>query len=94
MRFSPAPNATVMQPFSITGWAIHGPGSGTGIDAVHIYGCTTSCTFWGAATDGVARPDVAAVYGAQYLNSGYTLVLRCAHDPRGRARGPAPTMSV
>ena len=61
-----------MQPFTITGWALHGPGAGTGIDAVHIYGCTTVCTFWGAATYGLARPDVSAVYGAQYLNTGYT----------------------
>ncbi|ODS53748.1 MAG: hypothetical protein ABS36_14115 [Acidobacteria bacterium SCN 69-37] len=69
---SPGPNATVMQPFTITGWALHGPTTGTGIDAVHIYGCTTVCTFWGAATYGLARPDVSAVYGAQYLNTGYT----------------------
>jgi len=69
---SPGPNATVMQPFAITGWALHGPGAGTGIDAVHIYGCTTVCTFWGAATYGLARPDVSAVYGAQYLNTGYS----------------------
>ena len=69
---TPAANATVMQPFTVTGWALHGPGSGTGIDMVRVSGCTSTCTLWGMATYGVARPDVAAVYGQQYLNSGYT----------------------
>ncbi len=75
---TPTANATVTQPFSISGWAIwQNTGAGPGIDAVHVYGCPTSncgsMTFWGSATYGLSRPDVAAAYGhARYTNSGYT----------------------
>lgn len=69
---SPAANSTVMQPFTISGWAIHGPGSGTGIDVVQIYECSSACVLWGTATYGIARTWVASTYGAQFLNSGYS----------------------
>ena len=75
---SPAANGTVGQPFWVSGYALHQGGSGTGVNAMAVYGCKVSnCTwtYWGAGTYGVARPDVAAVYGNQYLNSGYQLVM-------------------
>jgi hypothetical protein len=62
--------------FTIGGWAIdRGATSNTGVDAVHIWAFPASggpAIFVGAATPG-ARPDVQAAYGANFLNSGFTL---------------------
>ena len=77
---TPAANSSVGQPFTVTGWAVFaGDQPGTGIDAVHVYGCPVlSCgtpTFWGAATYGLSRPDVAAAYNnSQYQYSGYSFL--------------------
>ncbi len=47
----------------------------TGVDAVHVYldGPTGTGTIIGAATYGLARPDVAAHYGARFGLSGWEL---------------------
>ncbi len=73
----PTPSSTVSQPFAITGWAIDlgaPSGSGTGVGAVDVHvasnGGAGSWTYIGRATFG-QRPDVAAYYGSQYLNSGW-----------------------
>jgi YD repeat-containing protein len=73
----PAPSSTVSQPFGITGWAIDlgaPAGTGTGVDAVDVHvisnGGAGSWTYIGRATSG-QRPDVAAYYGSQFLNSGW-----------------------
>jgi hypothetical protein len=85
---SPGPSATVVQPFTVTGWAMESTSTaGTGVDAVHVYaypnpGSGTAPVFLGAATYGFARGDVGAAYGTQYLNSGYQLPIR------GLAPGP------
>jgi len=69
----------VGQPFTIYGWALYTNPSNSGVDAVDVWGCPvlncTTPTYWGAATIGQARSDVAAAYGSQYLNSGYTFVM-------------------
>jgi hypothetical protein len=65
----------VSTPFLIAGWALNrGAASGTGVDAIHLYltpagGATT---FLGVATYGAARADLAALYGSQFIGSGFT----------------------
>jgi hypothetical protein len=72
---TPAEGATTVQPFELAGWALdNASGTGTGIDAVHVwaYPATGSAPiFAGAATLGWTRPDVAAVYGPRFGNAGY-----------------------
>ena len=61
----------------LSGWAIdQASTSGTGVDAVHAYAYPTSgapATFIGVASYGSTRADVAAAYGPQFANSGYSL---------------------
>jgi hypothetical protein len=63
----------------LTGWSADlGASAGSGIDAIHVYaypnpGSGAAPMFLGAAAYGTARADVAAAYGAQFLNSGYSL---------------------
>jgi hypothetical protein len=65
--------------FQVDGWAIdRGSAIGSGIDVVHVWATPTgstsgTATFLGAATVGVARPDVAAIFGAQFGTSGFNL---------------------
>ena len=70
----PAPAASLTSGFAMVGWAIDlGAGAGTGVDAVHVWAHPVgggAPTFVGAAVFG-ARPDVAAAFGAQYLNAGF-----------------------
>jgi glucose/arabinose dehydrogenase len=75
---SPLQSATVTMPFVIGGWALD-PGAveGTGVDAIHgwafpVEPAMGDAVFLGAATFG-SRPDVAAAFGAQFLNSGFSL---------------------
>lgn len=77
----PLQNATTTQPFVVGGWAIdlHSP-SGTGVDAVHVHaypnpGSGQPAIFLGEAIYGVARQDVADLYGAAKLHSGYNFVV-------------------
>ncbi len=78
----PRPNATVPRPFLVAGWAIdHAAAQGTGVDAVHVYAypadasgaITGSPILVGGAQYGLPRPDVGAIYGSQFTNSGYQL---------------------
>ena len=75
----PGSEAVVFQPFVMAGWAVDRAASGgTGVDAIHVWaypdpGSGTSPIFLGAATYGDARPDVGAVFGSQFTNSGYSL---------------------
>ena len=79
---APAPSTTVVQPFTLSGWAMESTSTvGTGVDAVHVYaypnpGSGAAPTFLGSATYGFARGDVANAYGAQFMNSGYQLPVR------------------
>lgn len=69
---------TVTRPFLISGWAIDlASASGSGVDAVHIWAFPTSGAagqFLGAAPSS-PRPDVGAIFGSQYTNSGYSLTV-------------------
>src|SRR5215471_1782423 len=71
---TPVPGQTLTVPFAIGGWTIDQFAvSGTGIDAVHIYAFPVSGApiFIGLATMGISRPDVGAVFGAQFTPSGF-----------------------
>jgi hypothetical protein len=74
---APASGATRTQPFTIAGWAIdRGAPSGAGVDAIHVWAWPSGGgppLFVGAATYGAARPDVGALFGSRFTNSGYGL---------------------
>ena len=75
---TPVNNATVTSPFLIGGWAIDtGAPSGTGVDMLHVWayrdGDGNQPTWVGSATYGGSRPDVGAIYGSQFTNSGYNI---------------------
>lgn len=76
---TPSPTAEVTQPFGVAGWAIDlDSGTGTGIDAVHVWAYPVAGgapIFVGAASYGIARPDVAAVFGDRFAASGYGLTV-------------------
>ena len=84
---SPPNGSSQSQPFAITGWAIdQSAASGTGIESVHVWvypdpGSGTAPSFVGLATYGTPRPDVAALYGQRFTNSGFTISVN------GLARG-------
>jgi len=73
----PWSSAYVSQPFVLSGYAVDlESGSGPGVDQVQIYACPyyacSSWTYWGTATYGLSRPDIADAYGdAKFTNSGY-----------------------
>ena len=78
---TPVLGARVEQPFAIRGWAaeVFGVAGTTGVDAVHVWAFPAaggSPTFLGAAEYGRPRPDVAAVFGADYTNAGFELTVR------------------
>ena len=60
----------------VAGWAIElGAATGTGVDTVHVWAYPTSGAaplFVGAAY-GTARPDVGAIFGGRYTESGFDL---------------------
>jgi hypothetical protein len=73
---TPASNATLLQPFTLSGWAIDlGGTSGTGVDTVHVwaYPASGAPRFVGVATYGLSRSDIGSTYGARFTNSGYSL---------------------
>jgi YVTN family beta-propeller protein len=77
----PADGATLAQPFDLGGWAVDvlGFGGGPGIDAVHVWAFPAGGSdpvFVGAAEYFRPRPDVAALFGSTYLNSGYQITVR------------------
>jgi hypothetical protein len=76
---TPRDHAEVNQPFGIGGWAVDlDAPAGTGIDAVHVWAYPVDGSaplFVGAASYGIARPDVAAVHGTRFGESGYGLVV-------------------
>jgi hypothetical protein len=68
--------------FAVSGWAFDGAAaSGVGIDAVHVWAFPIdggSATFVGAAALGGSRADVANAYGAQFNNTGFSLMATLA----------------
>ena len=80
----PAAGATVSQPFLVGGWALDLlASSGSGIDAVHVWAAPLNgaAVFLGAAALNGARPDVAAVFGAQFAQAGFNLVTPAVLSP-------------
>jgi hypothetical protein len=82
----PPNNSARNQPFQITGVAIdrHAP-SGSGVDVVHVYAVPNGsgpAQFVGSAQYGAPRTDIAAEFGSQFLNSGYSFSVS------GLAQGP------
>jgi len=75
---------TARQPFAVSGWAIDrcARADTTGVNAVHAYAFPTDASgaltgappiFLGAAAYGGHRPDVGALFGGQFTNSGFGL---------------------
>jgi Fibronectin type III domain/Viral BACON domain/Bacterial Ig domain len=67
----------------VAGWAADLDSTvGTGIDGIHVWAYPVTASghgnplFVDVAAYGGARPDVAAVYGDQFLNSGYGVAIR------------------
>jgi hypothetical protein len=76
---TPSTGADVSQPFVLTGWAVDQDASaGTGIATLHVwaYPAAGGPAQWvGVASVGGERPDVGAVLGERFRNSGYGLVV-------------------
>jgi subtilisin family serine protease len=63
---------------TVSGWAIDlGTPSGTGVDQVHVYAFPTGggSPIGVVAAYGLSRPDVGAVFGGQFTNSGFQVVM-------------------
>ncbi len=77
---TPTSQQDVGQPFVVGGWAADlSAASGTGVAAVHAWAYPLAGgppVFLGATAYGGARPDVAAVHGDQFTNSGFGLVVQ------------------
>jgi hypothetical protein len=73
----PTANAALPNDLYLTGWAIdRAATSGPGVDVMHVYAYNVAGgapMFVGAASYGMARPDVAAAFGANFANSGFAL---------------------
>jgi hypothetical protein len=72
--------------FQVSGWAIDpGATSGNGVDVVHLWAhrqdAAVAPTFVGAAFIGGSRPDVGAIFGSRFAQSGFGLI---ATLPPGR----------
>jgi hypothetical protein len=81
-RVGPQVIVDITTPF-VAGWAVDLDSTvGTGIEAIHVWAYPVTASghgtpiFVDVAAYGGARPDVAAVYGDQFLNSGYGIVIR------------------
>ena len=76
---TPTPYRNVGQPFVLAGWAVDlDDETGTGVDTVHVWAYPLAGgdpVFLGPATYGGTRPDVAAVYGDRFADSGYSLTI-------------------
>jgi hypothetical protein len=73
---TPADGATIHGAFSIVGWAFDEHPSTAGLDAIHVWAFPVAGgvpTFGGVAALGIPRPDVAALYGAQYATAGFSV---------------------
>ena len=74
---APSNGATVSVPFAVGGWALDlaATGGTTGVDAVHVWAFPTSgaAPIFVGADYGRARPDVGAVFGPSFTNSGFHL---------------------
>lgn len=76
---TPAPNQVLRSSFAVGGWAIDmGAPSGTGVDAVQFYLFPNGAgpgVLVGQGSYGAARPDVGALFGSRFTNSGYNFIV-------------------
>jgi hypothetical protein len=81
---TPSSDADASQPLVLAGWAVDlDAGAGSGIEAIHVWaypvaGCgDRPCEpqFVGAASYGGARPDVGAIFGERFADSGFGVVV-------------------
>jgi hypothetical protein len=80
---APRFGATVGSPFFVGGWAAELNSTGdTGVNTVHVWaypvdarGNRLDPIFIGPAIYGGARPDVAAIYGQRFADSGYGIIV-------------------
>jgi len=78
---TPVDGATVSAPFAIGGWAIdRGSSTDSGVDTIHVWaypdpGSGAQPIFVGEASRGITRTDVGSIFGAQYADSGFNLVV-------------------
>jgi len=78
------PHAVVARVFFVGGWAADVDSTvDGGVDTVHVWaypvndeGAYEQPIFIGPAGFGGARPDVAAVYGARFVSSGYGIIVK------------------
>ena len=75
---TPTNNQTVTQPFLFGGWAIDATSpTGTGVDTVHVWAFNSAGNaFFCGAAYGDNRPDVGAIYGSRFTNSGYSMIVK------------------
>ena len=77
---TPRSQQDVAQPFALGGWAADvNAATGTGIDTLHVWAYPLTGgppVFLGTATYGGARPDVAAIHGDQFRDSGFGLTIQ------------------
>jgi photosystem II stability/assembly factor-like uncharacterized protein len=80
---TPTAGSTVTRPFLLAGWAIDlDATANAGVDAVHVWAYPVaggSPVFVGVGNLNFARPDVAAIFGPQFVNCGYNVAIQ----PRG-----------
>ena len=74
----PSHGQAVSGQFAVAGGAVDlGASAGSGVDTVHVWAQSTTTGEWhwiGAAGMGVSRPDVGAVFGAQFSASGFAMM--------------------
>jgi hypothetical protein len=77
---TPRSQQDVGQPFMVAGWAADLDAvTGTGVATIHAWAYPLAGgppTFLGTAHSGVARPDVAGVYGEQFARAGFHLTVQ------------------
>jgi Tol biopolymer transport system component len=77
---TPRAHAAVRAPFMIAGWAVDlDAPEGTGVTTLHAWAFPASGgapIFLGATAYGGARPDVAAVHGPRFKDSGFGLIVQ------------------
>lgn len=81
---TPTAGATVHQSFPVSGWVLDRAAANAAATTVTLYRSNTPNVpqvLLGAATV-ASRPDVAAIYGAEYLNAGFTANLTLPVGPQ------------
>jgi hypothetical protein len=94
---APLADESVGPTFTVSGWTIDTAAAvGTGIDTVHAYAYPASGAppiFIGVATYGNWRPDVGAMFGANFSASGFTVTATLSPDAYTLVLYPHSTVS-